>query len=344
MDSSYLHRKSVTGAVPLRKMHQTNELILAEARRLGMEAEKVPFTGVYRLKYEGVEKFFNSQIPSETSSCAFYICNRKRVTRNILDQAGISVVKGYLLTENDEVHAIERVFESLHKPLVVKPNSNARGENVYLNVATLEECTKLVDKLVDEGNDVLVEEMFTGEEYRILVTRDKVLSVIYRIPANVVGDGVSTIEELVMRKNNDPKRELSNTLQPILLDAESEEYLEGQGFELGSVVDKGQQVFLRDHSPLDISLGGDTIDVTNEIHPSVRDVALQIIKAIPGLSLAGIDFMCTDIYSELSKESYRVIEVNASPALDWQQFPYVGEERNLAFEFLKVMYPQLNEV
>ncbi|MGG0815607.1 hypothetical protein ABE142_23525 [Paenibacillus alvei] len=46
----------------------------------------------------------------------------------------------------------------------------------------------------------------TGKEYRFLVTGDEVVGILHRVPANVVGDGIHTIEPLVHKKNKDPLR------------------------------------------------------------------------------------------------------------------------------------------
>ena len=92
-----------------------------------------------------------------------------------------------------------------------------------------------------------------------------------------------------------------------------------------------------------MDLGGDTIDITDSIHSSVKKVVLRIMKSIPGLSLAGIDYMSKDIFSEQNLDVYRVIEVNNSPSLDWNEFPLVGKRRNVSFEILKIMFPELKK-
>ncbi|MBT6034227.1 MAG: hypothetical protein HOH01_01410 [Candidatus Jacksonbacteria bacterium] len=93
----------------------------------------------------------------------------------------------------------------------------------------------------------------------------------------------------------------------------------------------------------DMDLGGDTIDITASIHPSVKKVALQVMKSIPGLSLAGIDYMSQDIFSNQTPARYRIIEVNTSPSLDWNEFPLVGKRRNVSYEVLKIMFPELKK-
>jgi hypothetical protein len=65
------------------------------------------------------------------------------------------------------------------------------------------------------------------------------------------------------------------------------------------------------------------------------------VRAIPGLSFAGIDFMTTDITQPQTEDSYVIIEVNTSPGFDIHDSPYVGKNRHSALEFLYLMLPEL---
>ena len=148
---------------------------------------------------------------------------------------------------------------------------------------------------------------------------------------------------LVELKNADPLRKSVDTYKKIKLEKEVEAYLSLQDLTINSVLKKDQQVYLQPSTPSDMDLGGDTIDITDSIHSSVKKVVLRIMKSIPGLSLAGIDYMSKDIFSEQNLDVYRVIEVNNSPSLDWNEFPLVGKRRNVSFEILKIMFPELKK-
>ncbi len=104
---------------------------------------------------------------------------------------------------------------------------------------------------------------------------------------------------------------------------------------------KTKEFFLFPHSSLDISLGGDTVDVTDLVHDSVFRIVKKLMQSIPGLSLAGIDYMSKDITKQQNQANYRIIEVNASPSLDWNEFPIEGKRRKIVAEFLRIMFPEL---
>lgn len=346
MTALYLKRKTIDGVKKIKKVSTSTILILEEAEKYGVEWEKISYTNLFKLTFNGKTKYFHGQIPSETTEFAYYCCDNKRLSKNILSQAGLSVTKGYQVEYDDKKTYRLSLFEDLQKPLVVKPVDDRQGNNVFLNINTPEEyiaATKQIYEFYGQKKvEILVEEMFEGDEYRILATQEKILSVIKRLPANVVGDGVSTIEKLIAIKNQDPLRAKVATYRLILVDSDLEKHLAEQNLSLQSVLPLNKFVFLRPHGPYDISFGGDTIDITNEIHPSVKEIIAKIMASIPGLSLAGIDYMCKDIYKEQTSDSYKIIEINSSPSLDWNEFPIVGPHRRIAYEFLKIMFPELD--
>ena len=345
MNDLFHKRKTIDGVKKLKKVCKSTILVLEEAEKRNIAWEKIPYTDLFKLDFNGKVEYFHGQIPSKTSAFAYYACKNKRVTKNILENEGIAVSKGYLIKVTDEKKYCLKLFKDLKKPLVLKPVDDLQGNNVILNIKTEDQYIKAIDKIHQAyGNkevSILVEQMFFGNEYRILASREKVLSIIKRIAPNVVGDGKSSIKELIVQKNAEPVREIVDTYKTIEINSSLEDFLKIQGLNLDSILEKDKQVFLRKHSPMDVSLGGDTVDVTDEVHPSVKDIALKIMDSIPGLALSGIDFMTKDIYKEQGHEDYRVIEVNASPSLDWNQYPIVGSQREIAFEFLKIMFPEL---
>lgn len=347
MNILFYSRKTISGVKKLKKVSQSTILILEEAERLGIKWEKIRYTGLFKLEHHGKIVFFHSQIPSMTTESAAYCCRNKRISKNILEQAGLSVSKGYQIEYDDKKGYRLELFNDLKKPLVVKPVDDQQGNNVYLNINTQAEYAKATREIYafygQKKVEITIEEMFKGDEYRILATRKKILSVIKRMPANVLGDGKSTINKLIEIKNQDPIREKVGTYKSIVIDDELLNYLSQQKLDLQSVPQNKKRIFLRAHSPLDISLGGDTIDVTDRIHPSVNLIVQRIMESIPGLALVGIDYMTKDIYKEQNNDGYVIIEINSSPSLDWNEFPLEGPKRPIAFEFLKIMFQDLTQ-
>jgi D-alanine-D-alanine ligase-like ATP-grasp enzyme len=345
MCSFYLRRKSIDGVKKLKKIAYSTILILEEAEKNNILWEKIPYTDLFRLTFKNEVRYFHGRIPSTTTAFAAYCCKNKHICKNLLSEKGLSVSKGYQIEHDDKKPYRLSLFNDLKKPLVLKPTDDTESNNVYLDIKTQAdyvEATKRIYTFYGQKTvKILVEEMFVGDEYRILATQEKILSVIKRLPANVLGDGLASIEELIEIKNQDPLREKVAAYKKIDVDSQIIEHLAKQKLKLTNVVEKNQRIFLRPHSPLDISLGGDTVDVTEQIHPSVKKIIEQIMTAIPGLALTGIDYMSKDITKEQTPENYKIIEINASPVLDWNEFPIEGPRRKIAYEFLKIMFQEL---
>ena len=124
----------------------------------------------------------------------------KEVTKIVLREKGISVPSG--ISVKDLKEALERFSEFEGKDIVVKPKSTNFGKGVFIlkNIKSLEEYKSAVEQALSHDSIVLIEEFIPGKEYRFLVIGDEVAGILHRVPANVVGDGKSTIEQLVNEK------------------------------------------------------------------------------------------------------------------------------------------------
>lgn len=340
---SKLFRRTVDGKAVFSKISPSTRMVLQEAERLGVVWSVIPFTNIFTLSYAGVTVNFHHQVPPQTTSLAELSCSDKRITRNLIAHAGVRVNSGYVLLDSDGKHEMKAIFNALAKPIVVKPVNSAQGKNVHLEIQIFKQFTRAITSIRRSSPSVhiLAEEHFRGAEYRILCNRERIISVIKRLPPQVIGDGERTVRELALEKSRSHRQHSSPALKPLALDKQTKMHLATQGLTIESVPTRGQKVLFQDHTLQAINRGGETVEVTDELHPSVWEIAMKTIEAIPGLAWAGIDFMCLDHRNQQTKNSYRIIEVNASPSLDWQQYPAVGTGKNVVREFLRVVLPAL---
>ncbi len=121
----------------------------------------------------------------------------------------------------------------------------------------------------------------------------EVQAILLRVPANVVGDGVRTVEELVAEKNLDPLRGTNHRapLELIQLGELEQLMLKEQGLTVSSVPAKDKIVYLRENS--NISTGGDSIDVTDEFSEEYKQIAVSAVEAL-GAKISGIDLIIPD--------------------------------------------------
>ena len=343
--SRFYSRKKVTGYDNGAEISPSTRLILNTAEELGVTWKTLHGTKIIELSYNGQTKYFRNQISAATTDVGFYACLDKAVTSNLLEAQGIRVPRGFNLLRTDEQTYWREVFNALTKPLVVKPTYGNQGNAITMGINDWETYVTAVHNAFAYINEkeagVIVEETAQGEEYRVLATREKVIGVVNRRPANVVGDGRSTLQELINEKNSDPRRfeDPNAPLVTIKIDDHVKGYLQEQHLNLEVIPTEGQRVFLRRNS--NISTGGDSIDVTDMIHPSVAEIAVKAVNAIPCLDFVGVDFMTTDITADQYPDRYCIIEVNSSPGFSIHEFPYLGTPRRAQREFLFILFPDL---
>ncbi|NCS97913.1 MAG: hypothetical protein GW762_04970 [Candidatus Pacebacteria bacterium] len=332
-----------------KNVSNSSRLVLVEAEKYGVEWNILPGTQIITLTYNGKTQTYYHQVPSATTALAIYSTQNKRTTSYLLQNAGISVPKGYRIKKSASQEYLHSLFDNLQKPLVVKPSDGTWGENITVNIQSFEEFTQAIQVAFQysgkESARIIVEEMFKGEEYRILATQEKVLGILNRRPASVMANGVDTIRKLIQEKNTNPIRGPKNSTcshLKIRMDENLRKNLAEQNLTLDSIPPESERIFLRNVS--NVSQGGDAIDYTDLVHPSVNEIALKAIKAIPGLSFAGLDMLSTDITMPQTDDSYVIIEINDSPGFDIHDYPYEGKNRHVARAFLFLMFPELKAV
>lgn len=258
-----------------------------------------------------------------TSAIAESISSDKDLTKRLLTQCGIPVPEGQQVESADEAWA---AAQDIGLPVVVKPLDGNRGWGVSLDVNTEVGVRAAWTAAEKEGSSVLVERYVRGDEHRVLVVGDRVVAATRGETACVIGDGISTVEQLIESQVNiDPRRGESEgyPLDTIRLRSPRGEMslleIQRQGFEPESVPDKGKSVVVQRNGNLNI-------DVTDQVHPDVAAVATLAARVI-GLDIAGIDIVTQDITRPLEQTGGAIIEVNAGPGLLMHIKPASGQPR-----------------
>lgn len=207
------------------------------------------------------------------------------------------------------IRAASAYAKTLGFPVVVKPNSGSQGNGVAV-VENEKELLRALRAIFKKDRVALVQRRVTGRDYRIVVLDKKVISAYERIPLNVVGDGRSTIRQLMLRK----QKEFVTTKRDTKInfgDPRIALKLRRQKLSFNSTPKKGDTVLLLDNANL--SSGGDSMDVTNLIHPEIKKMAVKLTHDM-GLRLCGVDIMVADATKKPSQ--LRILEINAAPGLD----------------------------
>lgn len=325
-------------------------LLVNEAEKRGIKVTK-PFTkGVFSrrslvtLQYKQHKEVIVGQRTSQTSVIAFWIQKNKHVAKYFLESAGIKTATGEVFKIADK-KSIFNFIKHIGFPVIIKQLSGTHGSLVFLGVSSKKAVEQTLKKISAQGkSQILIEKEFKGKEYRLMATKDKFLAATYRVPANVIGDGQKNIKQLIRKKNSDPRRGEGHrkSLVKIKVDPLVKDYLKSQRLSLSSVPPKNKQIFLRPNSNL--STGGDSIDVTDDIHPAIKKLAVKSIRAIPGLAYGGIDYMTTDVTKKPNSRNYIIIEINESPMLSMHHIPYEGKSRDVAKEIIDGLFPETKKL
>ncbi|HDR1843583.1 TPA: bifunctional glutamate--cysteine ligase/glutathione synthetase [Pasteurella multocida] len=290
-----------------------------------------------------IEYVKNGNMTSHDSYISPLIMENKVVTKKVLQKAGFNVPHSVEFTSLEKAVASYALFEN--RAVVIKPKSTNYGLGITIfqqGVQNREDFAKALEIAFREDKEVMVEDYLVGTEYRFFVLGDETLAVLLRVPANVVGDGVHSVAELVAMKNDHPLRgDGSRTpLKKIALGEIEQLQLKEQGLTIDSIPAKDQLVQLRANS--NISTGGDSIDMTDEMHESYKQLAVGITKAM-GAAVCGVDLIIPDLRQPVSPNlsSWGVIEANFNPMMMMHIFPYAGKSRRLTQNVIKMLFPEL---
>ena len=262
------------------------------------------------------------------SSVAAKTAARKDMTTRLLAQRGISVADSSTVSVKDPWKALQLANE-LGYPIVVKPVSGMKGRGVTVDVRSDRAFRAAWNVALEAGAArIMLERFFPGKEARFLVVGDRSVAAVAKIPPHVVGDGTSTIQQLIDRKNEARKANPHLGKRPITMSAYRIKRLRSQKLKLDSVLEDEQHVEL--DSKAAFSDGGESVDITDVVHPSYHEVVGEIGRAFPGLDLAGVDLLAIDLEAPATPDNYVVCEVNSMPALGAHHFPGVGQPRDVA--------------
>ena len=253
------------------------------------------------------------------------VLDDKLVVKKVLIKNKIPTPQGGGFNWFQEGKAIEFGIR-LGFPLVVKPRSGSMCHHVTLNIQTTKELQRAIKIALSYEPFFIVERYMAGAKtFRATVIDNKFIACADRIPANIVGDNIHTIEELVNIKNR--TKQPSEDYCPITLDVTTKRLLEEQGLTSQSVPRFGRRVFLQ--QKVTLSFGADIVEVTPLVHQDNIKL-FEKISEIFNTKLVGIDFLTQDIRRSWRDQVAGVIELNSLPHINMHHFPTEGRPVNVA--------------
>lgn len=317
----------------------STQLLLKAAVKRGIRYEMIDRDENFILLQKGNRKEYVKQATKTSldSYSTVLIMENKIVSKEVLKRQGIRVPEGTSYRNIGD--AILDYEKYRNKQIVIKPKSTnfGHGITIFKNRFTREDFRQAFEMAFEHDRTVLLEEFEKGKEYRFLVMGDEVAGVLHRVPANIVGDGIHTIEQLVHEKNKDPLRGkgYKTPLEKIQLGEAERLFLRNQSRHPSDIPEKGETVYLRENS--NISTGGDSLDFTDEVDKSYKQIAVQAAKAA-GATFCGVDMVIEDRNVGAANHNYSIIEINFNPAIHIHCYPYRGINRKANDKILDLLF------
>jgi len=276
-------------------------------------------------------------ITSQTKHIGVEISCDKEDTHNLLNDLGLPVPTQLMIySERQAVRAARRIGY----PVVVKPLNANHGRGVSINLQDDEQVKIAFEFAKEQGTSraVLVESYVTGLDHRMLAVDGQLVACAKRVPGHVVGDGKSTVAELVDEVNDDPRRGIGHekVLTRLEFDKQAKRLLAEAGYDESTVLKEGETLYLR--KTANLSTGGTAIDVTDIVHPDNKAMAERAIRAVD-LDVGGVDFLTDDISQSYKDIGGAIVEVNAAPGFRMHVAPSEGEPRDVAGAVMDMLFP-----
>ncbi|KTD71573.1 hypothetical protein OQJ13_16900 [Legionella sp. PATHC035] len=312
--------------------NQFNNSVLAlwdEAQRRGLELYNFKESQLHTLYFMLVfnnKKYYFTQTPisllyqkntyfdEDTKYDNKWILKKKLLNQKIPCPVG----KVFISSKSAYQYGIELGF-----PLAVKPVSESLSIHALCTIQTPNELKEAIKIVKQVDFRVLVEQHIPGNVYRSLIIDDSLVACVMRLPGSVIGDGLSTLAELIDKKN---KAAGGSDSRKINLNSYLKKILEAQGVAFNTVINKGQQIFIS--KKVTIGSGAKISNVIDLIHPENK-LLLERVHKVLNIPLTGLDFICQDISLPWHKQQFGIIENNSFPYIDLHLNPSDGTRINV---------------
>ena len=313
----------------------STQSIVEEAKRRGIPVQRLNDASLVQLGYGAKQRRIQATLTDRTSALGVEIADEKFRTKELLERAGIPTPKGSMVTSLDEA---TQVVADIGFPVAVKPDVGNHGRGITANVSHTSELEVAFASAHELCDSVVVEKSLTGVDFRVLVIDGKLVAAALREPAHVVGDGTSSIRQLIDTTNSDPRRGTGHErmLTTITVNDMTERLLALRNLTLDDVLPANEKLYLK--STANLSTGGTARDVTDEVHQDVRLMCERVARLV-GMDCIGIDIVALGLDQPLDPESAGIVEVNAAPGFRMHLDPTEGTARDVAKPFVEMLFP-----
>lgn len=317
---------------------------IEELRKRGgaVKALRGPFgyTNHFRAEINGkVVRFESLPIADFASIYDAWLVDDKEKTKLHLQKGNFPIAEGRAFWFWQKKKAV-RFANDLGYPLVVKPRGGSVSRHVTTNIQDLGTLKTAIRKAILYSPAFIIEKFIPhASVHRATVVDFDYVACVQQMPASVVGNGVSTIRELIDKKNSNPNRgephQKEHTLYKIIENEMTTKLLNEKRYTTFSVPPKDEVVFLQ-YDPF-LKLGGDLAEVTGAVHPDNLALFKRIARHFD-IRVVGIDFLAQDISRSYTEQQCAVLELNSVPCIELHHFPSLGQPQNVAAPLVDLFF------
>ena len=312
-----------------------------EAKKRGIDMYEFHLFGIGRdifvAKFKGEKIFFDVlPRPKNYDPLGLEWMDNKGGMKKHFEKSGIKVAKGGIASNKKKAL---KIFNSLEKPLITKPNFGSRSRHTTTHINTEEEFVAAFIKAKQLSPWVMTEEELSGYIFRGTLIGGKLVGVLRREPAYVTGDGIHNIKELVEIENKNPQRQ-GPIFHQIKIDDDAIRELKNWNHTMETIPKKDEVITLG--SKTSRAVGGGITNMTDIVHPDNKEMLEKIAKVLDD-PLIGVDFIMNDVsISWKDQPKCGVIECNSTPFIDLHHFPLIGKPYNVASDLWDIIFPSSN--
>lgn len=314
--------------------------ILAEASRRNIPHIRLHRDSLIQLGYGCHQKLISATITSQTSGIGIDLSCDKEDAKRILSDAGIPVPVGTIISTKKQ---LKTAVQDIGFPLVIKPVDGNQGKGATINITSVKEAEIAFETARKYARRIVAERYVAGADFRMLVVNYQLVAAAKRTAAHVVGDGISTIQQLIAIANADCRRGNGheNVLTQIPLNDTTLEMLRKKKLTPESVLPPNKKIYLQPTANL--STGGTSTNVTDTVHPYNKMMAGRIAK-IMGMDICGIDLIAPNLATPINETGGMILEVNAAPGFRMHLAPTKGKPVNVAEPVIDMLFPKGSQV
>ncbi len=307
-------------------MDKITKLFYKAANELHLPCTFIPEIQALKIVLGQKNYYFYYTLTPLNNAVSSNIAGNKYTFNRLMKKYGASVPNAIIISYEDwSCKPLNELIKGMIFPLVAKPMTlGGRGRDVLCNIKNLDVLNDYCSRMVGKYQFIQIEEFLPNfREYRVLILKNKVLGVVERFSASVIGDGIHTVEELIAQKNK--QREILSeemTHSPLVYDEEYKLCLEEQGLSLQSVIPQDKKIRLC--YTINLGRGGDICSLGKKIHPYNKRILCQLMKKM-NLTYAGLDVLCENIEVAFKQNNWFLIEANTYPDVTMHEVPQKGK-------------------